>query len=153
MIYRNNSQDDAQKFVSNGGSQYEDIYNAKIQSDGKIFLEVVGKKDLQQEIDSWLEQTDMAYIIRQMQAGTYVGRSGGMYGDFTSMPETMAEAMQVMINAENAFNELDPDIKVKFDNNWRNWLIMANQDTQRYADLMGFVKKEEEKKEEKGSEE
>lgn len=143
MILKNNTMDDAAKFVSSSGDQFEPLYSPKIVCDGRIELEETGKRDVQQEINSWREHTDMAYILRQMAAGSYQPRSNPVYGDFTDMPETMAEAMQLMIDAEVAFHELPLETQGKFDNNYRKWLMMANQDTKKFSELMGFIDKAE----------
>ena len=143
MIYRNNDLDKAGEFFSSHGDETEPIYSPKIVADGRIELEVTGKRDIQQEIDSWREHTDMSYILRQMAAGQYEPKYIGSYGDFTNMPETMAEAMQLMLDAENAFHELPIETQNKFDNNYRKWLMMANQETQKFSELMGFVSNED----------
>ena len=103
MILRNNDLDKANEFFTCPGNRYENIYESKVQKDGSVELEVVGQKDIQQEIDSWIEHTDMAYILRAMAQGTYQPRSNPQYGDFTSVPQTMQEAMQLMIDAERSF--------------------------------------------------
>lgn len=139
MIYRNNDLEQASKFISNPGNQFENLYSAKVQKDGSVLLEVTGQKDIRQEIDSWREHTDMSWILRQMANGTYQPKVEGMYGDFTEMPETMAEAMQVMIDAESAFYKLDLETRNKFDNDYKKWLVMANQDVENFGKLMGFV--------------
>lgn len=141
MTY-DNSLDRCNEFSTPSGNQFEDVYSVKVLKDGTCVLEVSGKKDIKAEINAWKEHTDMAYIIRAMQSGTYRPRENVFYGDFTDAPESMAEAFQTMINAEKAFYELPLDVRNQFDNNWSKWMVMANTETERFMDLMGFKKDE-----------
>lgn len=128
MIYRDNDLDKANEFITCPGSRYENIYDSKVQKDGSVELEIVGQKDIQQEIDSWIEHTDMAYILRSMAQGTYQPKSNPQYGDFTSVPQTMQEAMQLMIDAERSFLALDLDTRARFDNDFKKWLVALQND-------------------------
>ena len=152
MIWRNNDPDMCNEFVTPAGNEFEILYSPKVHKDGTIELVESGRKDLRQEINSWREQTDMSYILRSMAAGTYIPQEKGYYGDFTNMPSTMAEAYQVMLNAEKSFMELPLDVRNKFDNNYKNWLFMANEETEKFMDMMGFSNTVEEVEEEKESE-
>ena len=139
MIYRNNTLDNAYKFVSNPGDRFETIYEPKVQKDGSIELIPSGKKDVQQEIDSWREHTDMAYVLRQMAAGTYEPRTHGMYADFTEMPDNLIEAYQIMIDGERAFYDLDLETRNKFNNNWREWLFSMHESPEEFNKKMNFI--------------
>lgn len=111
------------------GDEFKITYTAKILDNGTIFLKESGKENIQAKIDSFRDQTDMAYILRQLMLGdTSVLRDGAMYGDFTIMPNNMLDAMQLMIDGERAFYELDLETRQKFDNNFRNWMIDAGSD-------------------------
>ena len=111
------------------GDTYHIEYSAQILSNGNILLKESGKEDIQAKIDSYREQTDMAYILRQLMLGdTSVLRDGAMYGDFTVMPNNMLDAMQLMLDGERAFYELDLETRQKFDNNFRQWMISAGSE-------------------------
>ena len=98
-----NSLEKCNDFFTPSGDQYETVYSSKVLSDGTIELVESGKRDLRQEINSWKDHTDMAYILRAMSAGTFQPREGAMYGDFTGAPDNMVHAMQILIDAAEVF--------------------------------------------------
>lgn len=135
----NNSVEKANDFETPAGNRFEVIYSPKVQADGSIELVETGKKDIQEEIDSWYEHTDMSYILRAMAAtGEIPNVSRGFYGDFSEMPGNMAEAMQLMLDAEAAFYELPLDRRNAFDNDFKKWLVLMHTDGDRFAELMQF---------------
>lgn len=144
---------DSTKFVTPCGDQYKILYESKVEKDGTITLKESGKEDIQQSINSWSEHCDMNFILRQMAQGMFPYRTDAMYGDFTQMPETMAEAMQLMIDAESAFYNLPLETRNKFDNDFKRWLVSANSDLENFAKLMGITPEEAVKTEVKESEE
>lgn len=138
-----NSLEKCNDFFTPSGDQFETVYSSKVLSDGTIELVESGKRDIRQEINSWRDHTDMAFILRAMSTGTFQPRPGAMYGDFTSAPDSMIHAMQIMIDAENAFYELPLDTRQKFDGDFKKWLALMNTDESRFMDLMGFDKPSE----------
>lgn len=117
-------------FKSNPGSQFEVLYDTKVLDDGSIVLRESGKRDLKAEINSFKDQTDIAYIIKQLQLGnsSVLNPRTPMYDDFTGAPRDLREAMQIMIDGEKAFYQLDLDTRQKFDNDFRKWLVSAGSD-------------------------
>lgn len=130
---------DPNEFISNPGSPEKVIFSAQVQSDGSIVVLPVGKENMQDLIESARSTTDMAYIIKQLQLGdvSVLRRSSPQYGDFTQMPKSMAEAMQLQIDAEKAFYSLDVSVRAKFDHDFRRWLVSAG--TEDWNSKMGFV--------------
>lgn len=51
-----------------------------------------------------------------------------IYADLTSAPKTLADSLQLFINARQSFDELDVKTKNKFDNNYLLWLQSAGTD-------------------------
>lgn len=118
---------DPNEFCSCPGEKMHNIYSAKLMEDGTILLKKTDEEDIQAKIDSYRDQTDMAYVLRQLMLGdtSVLTQKEPMYGDFTQMPKNMMEAMQLMIDGEKAFYELDLETRQKFDNNFRQWMIDA----------------------------
>lgn len=118
---------DPNAFVSDPGSDTKTVYTTKVQEDGTILLIPAGKENVKEKINSFVDQTDIAYIIRQLQLGdtSVINPSKAMYGDFTQSPANLREAMQTMIDGERAFYELPLDTRQKFDNDFRKWLVSA----------------------------
>lgn len=122
------------------GELYHTIYRAKVKANGELDLVEDGKEDIKEKINSFRDTTDMQYILRQMALGntSVLLKSPGDYGDFTGMPKTMAEAMQLQIDAERAFYDLPLDIRNNFDNDVHRWLSTAGDEE--WAKKMNFVK-------------
>lgn len=77
--------------------------------------------DQQAEIDSYLEETKIENIIRRASidpniAARIAPELGGEIQDFTEMPHTLAELQNIMIRAEQIWDEVPREIKLKFDN-------------------------------------
>ena len=92
---------DPNSFSTNPGDRYHTIYSPKIKQNGIIQLVESGKEDIQEMIDSFRDSTDMAFIVNRLMAGdtSVLNQAPAMYGDFTDMPKTYAEALQMVIDA------------------------------------------------------
>lgn len=136
---------DPNSFVSCPGDRERIIYSPKIGEDGVLRIVETGKEDFQSYIESFKSQTDMASILKELSLGNVdvLHQNSANYGDFTQMPKTLAEAMQLQIDAENEFYKLPLDIRNKFNNNFREWLFTAG--TQEWNERMNFVSDSEEK--------
>lgn len=135
-----NTKENCNKFFTNPGDRFQVEYDTIVDPSGRVTIKKAGKKDLFQEIQSWKEQTDMHYILNQMALGQYPQRTDLMYGDFTEAPENMQQAMQMMINAERAFYDLPLDVRKKFDNDYKQWVVQAQNDFEGFAEKMGVNK-------------
>lgn len=121
---------DPNKFFTSHGSRYHNLYSSKVCPDGTIKLMPAGKEDIQAIINSYKDSTDIAYILSELSRGNteVLNRGNAMYGDFTDAPKSLAEALQIMIDGEAAFNKLPLDVRQSFDNNFRNWLFTNGSD-------------------------
>lgn len=77
--------------------------------------------DQQAEIDSYLEETKIENIIRRASIDPNIAERimpdlGGGIQDFTEAPHTLAEIQNIMIRAEQIWDEVPKEIKLKFDN-------------------------------------
>ena len=77
--------------------------------------------DQQAEIDSYLEETKLENIIRRASidpdlAARLVPNMGGGLQDATEMPENLMELQNIMLRAEQIWDEIPKEIKLKFDN-------------------------------------
>lgn len=121
---------DPNKFESNPGERDRIIYSAKISPNGVIEVVPTGKEDYQAYIESFRSSTDIAYILKQLSLGdtSVLNKSAPQFGDFTQMPSSLAEAMQLQIDAEKQFYQLPIDTRQKFNNNFREWCFTAGTD-------------------------
>lgn len=77
--------------------------------------------DQQAEIDSYLEETKLENIIRRASidpdiAARIKPEIGGGIQDFTEAPQNLAELQNIMMRAEQIWEEVPKDIKLKFNN-------------------------------------
>lgn len=136
---------DPNSFFTCPGERFHIIYKAKLDAAGEVNLVEVDRVDIQEQINSQRDCTDMAYILRRLGIGdsSVLNVSSGVYGDYTDCPKTMAEALQLSIDAEKAFLRLPLDTRNQFSNDFKKWFASAGSDAWMrvmYPDL--FVKKE-----------
>lgn len=145
---RNN--DIAQKrgrFNTCAGSPIHVLYSPKLMEDGTIQLIECGTENTDEIIQSYYESTTLESILTRFANGdlSALNRYQPIYADVSTGPKNLAEAMQLLIDAEKAFNALPADTKNQFDNNFRQWILKAN--TQKWFDtmkpFMGITEKEE----------
>lgn len=144
---------DPNSFVTDPGSRYHIIYDPVVKPDGTIVLEESGKDDIQEFIDSFRDQTDMTFILKRMALGdlSVLTQKTPMYGDFTNMPKTYAEALQLVMDAEKQFMLLPLDVRNKFDNDYRKWFATSGSDV--WMESMAPVLPQKETEEEVKSDE
>ena len=112
--------------------------------------------DQQAEIDSYLEETKLENIIRRASIDPEIAARikpdiGGGIQDFTEAPQNLAELQNIMIRAEQIWDEVPKDIKLKFDNDVDKFI--ASFGTVEWAKNLGIYKEQEqEQKQEKKAE-
>lgn len=118
---------DPNVFHTESGDPVHVLYSPRISKNGSVELVQSGKENIPDKIASFRSQTDFAYILKRLQLGdTSVLNVGSpMYGDFTNVPKSMAEAMQIQIDAEKTFLNLPLDVRNSFDHDFRKWLVSA----------------------------
>lgn len=129
MRNKNAKVSDPNSFVTCAGSRVKTVYSSKVLPTGEIMLTPSGKEDIQDYINSFRETTDMSFILHELALGntSVLNQKQMMYGDFTEVPESLAEAQQMLIDGEAAFYKLPLDVRQQFDNNFRNWLFTSGQ--------------------------
>lgn len=116
---------DSRKFVSCSGDRYHEDFVGKVDENGDVVLVSVGKTDIYQEIQSHALEADINVLIKRAQAGDLSVFKSAVFGDFTEMPQSYSEILNVVIGAEREFNHLPIDIKAKFDNDFHKYLATA----------------------------
>lgn len=94
---------------------------------GAITLISVGKTDIFEQIQSCKDETDLNILIQRAENGDLSAFRSAVFGDFTEMPETYADALNVVIEAEREFDGLPVDIKTKFHNDFHEYIVTAGQ--------------------------
>ena len=102
--------------------------------------------DQQAEIDSYLEETKIENIIRRASIDPNIAERiapdlGGGITDFTEMPHTLAELQNIIIRAEQIWNEVPKGNKLKFDNDVDKFI--ASFGTVEWAKNLGLYQEEQ----------
>lgn len=117
-------------FISNSGDRYHIVYSPHVLPDGTIELVESGRDDIQEYIDSFRDQTDMAFILERLQVGdtSVLSNKVPFYGDVTQFPKTYAETLQLMIDARASFENLSPEQRNRFDNDFNQYFATAGSE-------------------------
>lgn len=128
MRNKNAKVSDPSSFVSDPGSDIHVLYDSKLLPTGEIRLTPNGKESISEKINAEKQFTDIAYIRSRLALGdTSVLRPAAslMYADLSKAPKSLADHLQVFINARQSFEHLDLETRNKFNNNYFKWLSDA----------------------------
>lgn len=154
MAYRSvsNFRETATAKTTEAGETVRRTYLWERNEKGEKVLKLDQTIDQQAEIDSYLEETKLENIIRRASidpdlAARLVPDVGKGIQDFTEAPETLAELQNIMLRAEQIWEDVPKEIKLKFDNDVDKFV--ASFGTVEWAKNLGiYAEPEEPKKEE-----
>ena len=134
--------DDFTVFKSPEGDLFHDVLSPTFRADGTIELKVTDRVDIKKEINSHRDETDMSYILSCLMAGddSVLNPRPPMYGDFTQLPSSYAEMLNMVLDGERYFDSLPLDVRNQFDNDRGKWFATIGSDS--WLDKMGFVSRE-----------
>lgn len=120
----------APRFNSDPGTNKMIDYQVKVLKDGSIALIENGYIDTDQMIESHRQSVELSTLIARYNNGdlSALNQVNGFYADVANAPKTLPEALQIVFNAESAFNQLPVDVKKEFGSDWRQWLADAGTD-------------------------
>ena len=123
MAYRSvsNFRETAEAWPTEAGESVRRTYLWERNEEGEKVLKLDQVIDQQAEIDSYLEETKLENIIRRASidpdiAARIAPDLGGGIQDFTETPHTLAELQNIMIRAEQIWDEVPKEAKLNFDN-------------------------------------
>ena len=128
-----------QKTYSCPGERYKRLYQGVLGSDSLICLEETGRVDFQEEINSHALSCDINYILSRFRNGDdrALTRRQGVYADFSQMPSTYRDWLDLMIRGQDMFQRLPLDIKQKFGNSFERFVVSAG--SKEWADILGLT--------------
>lgn len=159
MAYRsvNNFRETATAKPTEAGETVRRTYLWELNKKGEKVLTLDQIIDQQAEIDSYLEETKLENIIRRASidpdlAARLVPDMGGGLQDATEMPKNLMELQNIMLRAEQIWDEIPKEIKLKFDNDVDKFV--ASFGTVDWAKNLGIYqeKEPEEPKQEEATE-
>lgn len=118
------------KRFSEKGNSVHILYSPVISDSGVVTLVESGKEDINSYIASFKNEVDIDVLISRYMNGDMdaLNKVRGTYGDFTKMPKTYAEMLQLQFDVEKAFNKLPVEIKEKFDNDFNKFFVSLGTD-------------------------
>lgn len=150
MAYRSvsNFRETATAKPTEAGESVRRTYLWERDENGEKVLKLDQIIDQQAEIDSYLEETKIENIIRRASIDPNIAERiapslGGGIQDFTEMPHTLAELQNIQIRAEQIWEEVPKEIKLKFDNDVDKFI--SSFGTIEWAKNLGIYKKKEDK--------
>lgn len=159
MAYRSvsNFRETATAKPTEAGESIRRTYLWELNEKGEKVLTLDQIIDQQAEIDSYLEETKLENIIRRASidpdiAARLVPDIGGGLQDATEMPGNLMELQNIMLRAEQIWDEIPKEIKLKFDNDVDKFV--ASYGTVDWAKNLGIYqeKQPEEPKQEEATE-
>lgn len=157
MAYRSvsNFRETATAKATEAGETVRRTYLWERNEKGEKVLRLDQIIDQQAEIDSYLEETKLENIIRRASIDPDIAARikpdiGGGIQDFTEAPQNLAELQNIMMRAEQIWEEVPKEIKLKFDNDVDKFV--ASFGTIEWAKNLGiYAEPKEPKKEESGA--
>lgn len=155
MAYRSvsNWRETATAKPTEAGEPVRRTYLWERNEEGEKVLKLDQVIDQQAEIDSYLEETKIENIIRRASIDPNIAERiapnlDGGFQDFTEAPQTLAELQNIMIRAEQIWEDVPKEIKYKFDNDVDKFV--SSFGTEEWAKNLGIY--QEEKTEAKANE-
>lgn len=147
MAYRSvsNFRETAIAKPTEAGETVRRTYLWEINEKGEKVLTLDQTIDQQAEIDSYLEETKLENIIRRASidpdiAARLMPDMGGGLQDATEMPKNLMELQNIMLRAEQIWDEIPKETKLKFDNDVDKFI--ASYGTVDWAKNLGILQEE-----------
>lgn len=117
--------DSCSRVIQHPGDPVKTMYGPKYRPDGTWYLVEIGKHDLYREIQSHADSVDIHEILRRFATGrdpAAFSRLQAVYGDFTQMPKTFAEALNTLIAAQQYFMDLPKETRAEFGHDFNQFI-------------------------------
>lgn len=148
MAFRSvsNFRETAAAWPTEAGETVRRTYLWERNEKGEKVLRLDQTIDQQAEINSYLDETKIENIIRRASidpdiAARIAPDLGGGIQDYTEAPHTLAELQNIMLRAEQIWEEVPKEIKLKFDNDVDKFI--ASFGTTEWAKNLGIYKEEQ----------
>lgn len=113
-----------ERVYSNPGSHFENEYQLVIKENGAEELEIIGKTDIYQDIQSHRMSVDINEILQRFKNGdeAVLEKVKGFYGDISDMPGNMADFLNMSMRGKELFEGLPIEYKKMYGNNYAAFL-------------------------------
>lgn len=130
--------DQHEHVYQNIGNRFKIVYSPTFDSRGVMTLEESGRDDLYSFIQSHAASCDIHVILDRYVNGdvNVLSKVQGVYADLTQFPKTYADVLNQVIAGEKAFNALDVDTKIKFNNSFSEFMASIGSD--KFNEIFGL---------------
>lgn len=113
---------DRESHPSSSGSPWIDNYKMKVNKEtGRKELTKIDVKDnLYDYIQSFADSVDINVVLAKFANGdmSAINHQSGFYGDFTNLPNNIADIHNKLVEMNEFFDNLPKDVREKFDNSY-----------------------------------
>ena len=112
------------RVAANGGSPIRILYSPKFDERGVMELVESGKENLYEFIQSHAESCDIHVILERFARGdvSALEKVQGVYGDFSNLPNSYADMLNLVRDAESAFMKMPVEERAKYGHSFERWL-------------------------------
>lgn len=123
------------------GTEFDKTYNVFVDEKGKRKLRCTGETNRDAKIQAHKDECLVENILAKATLDpSILNKTSGLYFDTTTLPKTLAEAQNAIIQIQGEFDKLDAETKLKFDNSVEKYVIQYG--TLPWAEALGRVKKD-----------
>lgn len=131
--------------ATNPGSRFKEEYDSFFDKEGNLCLKLTGKHDIYLDTQADAMSCDINVLMAKYKAGdtSALNKVQGVYADVSNFPDNIVDVYNLIQDAQEHFEALDPAIKARFDNTFEKFLFSVGSD-EFYQKLDMVVKDEKE---------
>lgn len=134
----NTAYDEHPRIFADPGNRKVQRYRSRYNEIGQLELVPNGQDDLYDMIQSHAESVNIDTILSKFVAGDpdALAKVQGTFGDFTNLPTSYAEMLNIINESEQFFEQLPLDVREKFNHNFGEFI--SAMDGRDFAERMGW---------------
>lgn len=128
--FRKTCYEPVQRITAEPGSRERITFKMQLDVNGRRKLVENGKVDVYEQIQSHKDSVDINYLLTRYANGDTAALSKvqGLYGDFTTIPTSVVELKNRVMDAERLFYQLPLETREKFEHNPSMFYSMIGSD-------------------------
>lgn len=138
--FRKTHYEPVQRITAEPGSREKVTFKMQLDVNGRRKLVPNGKVDVYEQIQSHKDSVDINYILTRFANGDThaLSKVQGLYGDFTTIPTSVVELKNRVLDAERLFYQLPLETREKFEHNPSMFYSMIGSDA--FNEIIGVDK-------------
>lgn len=128
------------RMYCNSGSKIVKLYKPQFDKNGHFELVEDGEDNLYEMIQSYKDSVDIHVLMKRFENGDIdaLNKREGFYADISEYPTSYAQMFNLMQSAEDNFMQLPPDIREKFNNNFKEYLVESQENSSSFLSKLGI---------------